>query len=186
MTPESVGRPKSTLAFGKHSGRHGLKKRYEELGYTLADKEIDKIYERFIKLADKKREIFDNDLLALLDDEKRVVRESYKLESINIMTGEYPIAVVKLKDKAPETAIGNGPVDAAYKAIEKATSISGKLLEYSIKAATIGKDAIGEAFVSVDFNGSIVVGTASSTDVIEASTKAYLDAINKYVSIHKQ
>ncbi|GAI36014.1 unnamed protein product, partial [marine sediment metagenome] len=188
MTPEIVGVPKSSLVLGKHSGRHGLSKRYEELGYTLSKQELDNVYKRFIVLTEKKKEIFDNDLLAILEDEAKLVPERFKLEYLQTTSGNstVPTATVKLKEGERvmlDSATGDGPIDALYKTIDRITGTPGKLLEYSISALTTGKDALGEVLVRVDFEKKIVSGRASATDIIEASARAYLNALNKAVSM---
>ena len=184
MTPESIGLTKSKLVLGKHSGRHAFSKRLEDLGIKLNNVNLDKAFIRFKKLADMKKEIFDEDLEAIVEDEIAKVEEVYKLEYIQTTTGNQtlPTATIKLKKGnqiIQDAAIGDGPVDATYKAIERITGIPGKLISYSIRAVTGGKDAIGEVVVKVSFNGEMVTGKGASTDVIEASAKAYLNAVNK-------
>ncbi|MGA9364816.1 MAG: 2-isopropylmalate synthase [Bacteroidota bacterium] len=184
MTPETVGIKHSTLVLGKHSGRHGLKKRYSELGYDLSAEELDKAYETFCAIADQKKEIFDEDLIAILEDEVANVEGVYHLENIHVSSGNtvQPTATIKLRrgnETFLDSATGDGPVDATYKAIKRITGVLGKLTEYSIKSVSFGDDAIGEVFVRVDFDGVLFNGRAVSTDVIVGSAKAYLEALNR-------
>jgi len=184
MTPESVGIKERALIVGKHSGRHALRKRYETMGYQLSKEELERAYLLFKNLADKKKTVFDEDLIALLRDESSEVPETFSLEYIQTISGPVPTATVKLTQKGEsiiDSATGDGPVDAAYKAIDRITKIPGTLLDYSISSVSRGKDAIGEVFVRVVFGGGFVVGKAASTDVIEASVKAYLNALNKAI-----
>ncbi|MBI3121970.1 MAG: 2-isopropylmalate synthase, partial [candidate division NC10 bacterium] len=187
MTPESVGVPKSRLVLGKHPGRHAFKKRLEELGIELADDDLNKAFVRFKALCDRKKEVFDEDLLALVEEEVMAPAETYTLEHLQFTSGTniVPTATVRLKmqdEVSQESGWGDGPVDAAYKAIDLITKIPGKLLEYNLRAVTGGKDAMGEVTVAVEMDGQRVVGRGSSTDVIEASVRAYLHAINKVVA----
>jgi len=185
MTPESVG-VTQRLVLGKHSGRHAIRKRLSDLGYDLSDEELNKAFFRFKALADKKKEVFDDDLIALVEDQVSAVPETFVLEYLQFTsgTGIIPTAMVRLRqeDKVlQETGWGDGPVDAAYRAIDAITGISGKLKDYSIRAVTGGKDALGEVMVTVEANGRTVVGRGTSTDVVEASVRAYVNAINKVI-----
>jgi len=187
MTPESVGVPKSQLVLGKHSGRHGFKKRLEELGLDLGEEDLNKAFGRFKDLCDRKKEVFDEDLLALVEDELLTSGHGYSLEHLQFTSGTniVPTATVRLRmqdETFQESGWGDGPVDAAYKAIDLITKVPGKLLEYQIRALTAGKDALGEVTAAVEIDGRRIVGRGSSTDVIEASVRAYLNAINKVVT----
>jgi len=187
MTPESVGVPKSQLVLGKHSGRHAFKKRLEELGVELGDDDLNKAFVRFKALCDRKKEVFDEDLLTLVEEEVMTRTETYTLEHLQFTSGTniVPTATVRLKmhdEVYQESGWGDGPVDAAYKAIDLITKIPGKLLEYQLRAVTGGKDAMAEVTVAVEMDGQRVVGRGSSTDVIEGSVRAYLHAINKVVA----
>jgi len=186
MTPESVGVPKSQLVLGKHSGRHAFKKRLEELGADLSEEDLNKAFGRFKDLCDRKKEVFDEDLLALVEDEVLASNQGYSLEHLQFTSGTniVPTATVRLRmqdETYQESGWGDGPVDAAYKAIDLITKVPGKLLEYQIRAITAGKDALGEVTATVEVDGRRIVGRGSSTDVIEASVRAYLNAINKVV-----
>jgi 2-isopropylmalate synthase len=187
MTPESVGVPKSQLILGKHSGRHAFKKRLEELGVELSEEDLNKAFGRFKDLCDRKKEVFDEDLLALVEDELLTSHQGYTLEHLQFTSGTniVPTATVRLRmqdETYQESGWGDGPVDAAYKAIDLMTKVPGRLLEYQIRAITAGKDALGEVTAVVEVNGQRIVGRGSSTDVIEASVRAYLNAINKVVA----
>ena len=192
MTPESVGVSKSSIVLGKHSGRAGLRARCEALGFDLPEDEIKRVYESFIDLADKKKEVTDEDLAALVEDVLNLVEEVYRLEYLQTTSGNKTeaTATVRLARNGGESIldsnVGDGPVDAAYKAIERITGYSGTLLEYSVNAVTIGKDSMGEALVKVKFEDNIVGGRGLSTDVVEASAKAYLNALNRWFSINKR
>ncbi len=184
MTPESVGILQSALVLGKHSGRHALAKQYAKLGYELCKKDLDKAYTEFKQLADKKKDIYDADLMAILQDKIEEIPEVYEMMSMQVISGSRlsPTATVQLKKGdaiLEDSAVGDGPVDAAYKAIDRLTEMPGKLLHYTINAVTIGKDAMGEVLVQVECGGDEYSGRAASTDVIEASAKAYLNAINR-------
>ncbi|MCP4878157.1 MAG: 2-isopropylmalate synthase, partial [Gammaproteobacteria bacterium] len=187
MTPESIGLGGSRMVLGRHTGRHGFVDRCKQLGFKLTRQEIEHAYERFLEIADKKKEVFDEDLTVLINDEIRIVEQIYKLEYLHVAcgTGTLPTASVKIKtkyDTKQAAACGDGPVDAAYEAIREATGLSPKLENYSIRAVTSGKEALGEATVRITENGKIFIGRGISTDIIESSAKAYIDAINRMVS----
>jgi 2-isopropylmalate synthase len=187
MRPEDVGSPKSEVILTARTGRAGLRHRLQELGYTLSKEEIDQVYQRFLQIADRKKEVFDEDLTAIIGDGIRVVEQVYVLEYLHVTsgTGTLPTASVKMRAKDGTkiaVALGDGPVDAAYEAIRQAIGMTPKLEEYSIRAVTSGKDALGEATVRIRENGRTFIGRGVSTDIIEASAKAYVDAINRMVA----
>jgi 2-isopropylmalate synthase len=184
MTPQSVGIKHSMLVLGKHSGRHALKQRYTDLGYTLPPEELERAYTAFCAIADQKKEVADEELVAILEDRVTSPEDYYHLEELHVSTGTRvrPTATIELRrgnEKFVDSATGDGPVDAAYRAIERITGISGKLTEYVLKSVSYGHDTIGEAFVRVDFDGVLFNGRAASTDVITGSVKAYLEALNR-------
>ena len=153
----------------------------------VGDNAVEDAFVRFKALCDRKKEIFDEDLLALVEDELLADSETYALDHLQFTSGTnlVPTATVRLRvhdDLHQESGWGDGPVDAAYKAIDLITKIPGRLLEYQLRAITSGKDAQGEVTVTVEMDGQRIVGRGSSTDVIEASVRAYLNAINKVVS----
>ena len=188
MTPESIGLGSSRMVLGRHTGRHGFVDRCKQLGFKLTEAEIEQAYQRFLEIADKKKEVFDEDVAAIINDEIRVVVEKiYELEYLHVVsgTGTLPTASVKIKTKGEvkqAAACGDGPVDAAYQAIREAAGQSPKLESYSIRAVTGGKEALGEATVKITDDGRTYIGRGVSTDIIEASAKAYIDAINRMVS----
>ena len=187
MRPETIGLAESRVVLTARTGRHGLRHRLEEMGYTLSKEELEKTYERFLAVADKKKEVFDEDLAAIISDEIYVVDHVYELEYLHVAsgTGTLPTASVKMKIKneiKQAAACGDGPVDAAYEAIRQAIGLSPKLENYAIRAVTGGKDALGEATVRITEDGRVFTGRGISTDIIEASAKAYVDAINRMVA----
>jgi 2-isopropylmalate synthase len=184
MAPQDVGLESSEIVLTARSGRHALRHRLEELGYHLSKEELDKAYDRFLEIADKKKEVFDEDLIAIAGDEIRQVPEKYKLDYLHTVsgTGTVPSATVRLRIDGREvlqTACGDGPVDAAYLAIQEATQAGVKVEEYAIRAVTSGSQALGEVSVRVSREGRSSKGRGISTDVIEASAKAYVDALNR-------
>lgn len=185
MTPESIGLSQGNLVLGKHSGRHAVKNRFEELGYKLNDEELNRAYQRFIELADKKKEVIDSDLEAIVRDETYDFADYYQLDYLHVSTGNstIPTATIRLKLKddslVQEASCGDGPIDAIYKAIDRISGIPVKLADYTIKAVTSGQDALGEVVVKIKENGNAYVGRGLSTDIIEASTLAYIHALNK-------
>lgn len=183
MTPESVGLTASALVLGKHSGRHAFKKRLDELGYDLNDEMLNRAFERFKALADLKKEVYDEDLDAIVTDEARC-EERYKLEHITVTCGSFAVATatvqMEIDGKTVRTAeLGDGPVDSAFKAIKKLTKSKAKLTQYNVGSITGGTDAQGEVTVRVEEDAQTVVGKGSSTDIIVASAKAYIHALNR-------
>jgi 2-isopropylmalate synthase len=190
MKPEDVGLPKTNIVLGKLSGRHAFKKRVKALGYELPDEEFEHTFSQFKLLADKKKEIYDQDIEALICDEKSEVPHIYELESLSINCGPVPIASIRLrvgKDKIiADSTKGDGPIDAIFNTIDLLSGIKGTLLDYNVRSVTSGKDALGEASVDVEVEGNTYKGRAVSTDTIEASAKAYLNAINKVAIKHRR
>lgn len=187
MRPEEVGLSESKLVLGKHSGRHAFQDRLKRLGYSLSASEVDRAFEQFKNLADRKKFIYDEDLGTIVEEEFAEAPETWRFVSLHIVSGTQilPTATIKLRLKAGsfiQTASGDGPVDACCKAIDKITKMKGDLVDYSIQAVTKGKDAFGEVTLRVKSKGKVVIGKAASTDVIEASAKAYLNAINKLIN----
>lgn len=186
LKPSDVGVEKTKLVLGKHSGRHAFRERLKKLNFHLTEAEVNKTFEEFKKLADKKKEVFDEDLVAIVEDSVRTVTERYHLDYLQVSSGTniIPKAAIKLKynTKTIEAvSAGDGPVDACYKAIDKATGIKGRLLNYSLRAITGGKDALGDVTIRIKAKGEVITGRGSSTDIIEASAKAYLNAINRLI-----
>jgi len=184
MTPESVGIPTNRLVLGKHSGRHALGKKLAELGYKLTRPELDKVYSRFIEIADQKKEIFDEDLIAIAHEGMKEIPETYRLKVLQATAGSQKpsTATVTLQKAGADMvacAVGDGPVAATYNAIDLITNFRGRLVDYAIRSVSRGRDAMGEVFVHVDFGGRTFTGKAASTDVVDASAMAYLHAVNK-------
>jgi 2-isopropylmalate synthase len=194
IRPEEVGSPKSEVILTARTGRAGLKHRLEELGYALNKDELEQVYLKFLDVADKKKEVFDEDLAVLIGQEIRSVMNTYDLQYLHVAcgTGTLPTASVRVKVKdvaEPITAAacGDGPIDAAYEAIRIATGKSPKLENFALKAITGGKEALGEATVKIlDEQNRRFTGRGVSTDIIEASAKAYVDAINRMVATKNQ
>ncbi len=188
MKPEDVGRSGSDIVLGRHSGRHALKAKLRDLGISYYEDMFEEIYRKFLQIADKKKNVHEEDLIALFADmgidENRMI---YTLKNVQIVAGDntIPTATVcieKGRKEYVELSIGNGPIDAAFKAIEKIIGIYGMTLEeFSINAVTSGKDAIGEANISISIGNERYNGHGVDTDIVVAAVKAYLNAINKFV-----
>jgi len=183
MTPEKVGIMSNRLVMGKHSGRHAFRQRLEELGFEFSDDELDKAFKRFKELADKKKEIFDEDLETLVMDEIIKIPRKYSLKYINITSGTEVMPTASVQMEVDGTLVrdaefGDGPVDATFKTISKLTGTKSKLLLFSINAITSGTDAQGEVRVRVEEDGLEVSGFGAHTDVLVASALAYIDALN--------
>jgi 2-isopropylmalate synthase len=190
MTPESVGLSASALVLGKHSGRHAFKKRLEELGHELDDEMMNRAFVRFKTLADLKKEVFDEDLDALVADESRE-EEKFKLDHLSVSCGSFAVATATVQmeiNGQPVRAaeLGDGPVDATLKAIRKLTKTKAKLEHFHVGSITGGTDAQGEVTMRVSEGKHIVVGKGSSTDIVEASAKAFVHALNRLSSRQKR
>jgi 2-isopropylmalate synthase len=184
MTPESVGLKASALVLGKHSGRHAFKKRLEDLGFDLDDENLNKAFTRFKALADLKKEVYDEDLEAIVADEVMRKNEKYKLSHITVTCGSFAVATATVQmeidgEQVRTAELGDGPVDATLKAIKQLSKTDAKLVQYNVGSITGGTDAQGEVTVRVADGERTVVGRGSSTDIIEASAKAYIDALNR-------
>ncbi len=204
MDPHDVGWGETELPLTKHSGRHAMVKRLEHLGYTLTDAETEHVFRRFKEVGDRKKFVYDDDLAALIEDSSLGAPESYELEYFHVTSGTttVPTATVRLRKLAPangsgdpgdpgdpgetmqDSAPGNGAVDAAMKAIDRILGRQGHLAEYHVQAVTGGKDALGEVTLKVDFgDGKLITGKGASTDVIEASARAYLHAVSRVLPL---
>jgi 2-isopropylmalate synthase len=184
MRPESIGLVKTHLVLGKHSGRHAFRDRLKDMGYDLADADLNKAFERFKRLADQKKEVFDEDLEAIVSDEMQQIQEVYVLKHLHgeSGTGITPTATVELEVNgrtAKQTGQGDGQVDAVYRTIAALTGTKSKLEAYLVKGITGGTDALGEVTVKVEEDGKRVAGHGADTDIIVASAKAYVNALNK-------
>lgn len=187
MDAESVGLTESKLVLGKHSGRHAFEEKLKSLKYQLSKAEIDKAFVRFKALADKKKEIFDEDLETILADEARVISAKYKLDYMNVTTSldGVPTATIRLKTDDSEiidAGIGVGSVDAVFKTIDDMVEAEYKLMDYIVKAVTGGTDALGEVTVKIKGkNDEVYTGRGAALDIVEASAKAYINAVNKLI-----
>ena len=184
MRPESIGLGQMQLVMGKLSGRHAFRQRLEDAGYKLTDDEVNQAFERFKRLADQKKEIFEEDLEAIVSEQIRRIPERYVLKALFAQsgTGQVPTATVELEidgQVMKQTGTGDGPVDAAYRTIAAMTGTKSRLLQYVVKAITGGTDAQGEVSVRVEETGKTASGNGADTDIIVASAKAYLNALNK-------
>jgi len=185
MKPESIGLKSNRMVLGRHSGRAGFKDRIIKLGFVPKDEELESAYQRFLEIADRKKEIFDEDLTALFTEESRKSdQDIYQLENFEITTGSNtsPSAKIQIKIKdqtKTETAMGDGPVDSLFKAIDQATGTNPLLSRLVISPVTEGADAMAEASVTLELDGKRVVGKASSTDIMEACAVSYIDALNR-------
>jgi 2-isopropylmalate synthase len=184
MTPETVGILKSSIVLGKLSGRHAFRERLKELGFRLSESDLELAFNQFKQLADKKREIFDEDIESIVVEEILRVPHRYKLVYINVVAGNVtvPTATVQMEVDGhllQEAGFGDGPVDATFKTIKKITRTKSKLLQFAINAITSGTEALGEVTVKLEEKGYTVIGQGADTDVIVASAKAYINALNK-------
>jgi len=184
MNPEDVGIPSNKIILGKHSGRHAFRKRLEEYDYFLSDKDFEMAFKKFKDLADVKKYVFDEDIEAIISEEFMRSTDFYKLISANFTSGTdmHPVATIRIQMDGIEKTVsehGDGPVDAAYKAISKATGENPKLLDYSVGSITGGTDALGAVNVRIEEDGVISQGYGTNTDIVIASAKAFINALNK-------
>jgi 2-isopropylmalate synthase len=191
MKPESVGISKSSLVLGKHSGRHAFRERIEELGYTLDDKELNLTFKRFKALSDMKKYIYDEDIEMIIMDEIYKIPERYKLVYLNVNCGNttIPTATVRLEVDGTvyqDVDFGDGPVDATYKIIKKIVKTNSNLEKFSVNSITKDMDAQGEVFVKLSEKGLVAIGKGADTDIIVASAKAYINALNRLEYVKKK
>jgi 2-isopropylmalate synthase len=187
MRPEDVGIKESKLVMGKHSGRHALKQKYQELGFDLSAAELEKAYTLIKKVADKKKEVFDEDLIVTVRDALRISPPVYKLKYIQSTGGNQIVATAtilleKEGTTLQDSATGDGPVEAVLNAVNRITGVEGKLVEYTVRSVTGGADAVGEVFMKVDFGKASFIGKAASLDIVDATARAYIDAVNKMIN----
>jgi 2-isopropylmalate synthase len=191
MDPRSVGVPSSSLVLGKLSGRHAFKERLLELGYALDEAMLTHAFKAFKELADKKKEIADRDIQSLISEEMRTASEVYHLEHVGVSCGNHsiPTATVRLigpnKEMLEDASLGTGPVDAVYKAINRLVRVPNVLTEYSVNSITEGIDALGEVLIRIESNGVTYTGRGADTDIIVASAKAYMNALNRLLIVRK-
>ena len=189
MSPESVGIQNNSIVLGKHSGRHAFEERLRSLGHELSTVQINEMFVRFKDLADRKKTVFDRDIEALVGHKPVEMFEHYQLTEHHVVSGTQGPAMASVRlgtadDKTPisQAAVGDGPVDAVFNAIDAALGFAVTLKDYQLKAVTSGQDALGEATAWVESDNQVFVGRGLSTDVVEASARAYLNAINKMVA----
>jgi 2-isopropylmalate synthase len=185
MRPEDVGISRSNLVLGKHSGRHAFRERVQQLGFSLDDDELNRAFMEFKKLADRKKEMFDADIEAIVMNSEDHGNGPWQLEELHITAGTGAIAAgaVRLKHAdgriVNEAAVGDGPIEASFKSLERATGVALELQNFEVRSVTMGEDAQGEVTVTVEYNGQSHRGHGISTDIVEAGALAYLDVINR-------
>jgi 2-isopropylmalate synthase len=191
MDPKWVGIPSSSLVLSKVSGRHAFKERLSELGYTLSEEDLNRAFQGFKTLADKKKDVTDRDIESLIAEELRTVTEVYHLDHVEVSCGDHniPTATVRLigpdGQSLADAALGTGPVDAVYKAINRIVGIPNRLTEFTVKSITEGIDAIGEVLIRIESEGATYTGRGAATDIIVASAKAYMNALNRLLAAKK-
>lgn len=185
MDAEAIGLTENQIVLGKHSGRNAFRTRLKELGFELSDTELNKAFVKFKEVADKKKEISDWDLEAIANDETQQAPDLFRLELVQVTCGDRssPTATVTLRtpngEELTDAAIGTGPVDAVYKAINRVVDIPNRLIEFSVQSVTAGIDAIGEVTIRLKHNDKVYSGRAANTDIIVASAQAYVNAMNR-------
>ncbi len=185
IRPEDVGIRDYKLVLTARSGRSALRHQLKQMGYELPEEKFERVYQRFLNVADRKKEVTSEDLTTIVEVELTKVPETFSFFSLQTMSGNtiLPMASVTLfreEDKLTESSIGNGPVDAVFRCIEKIVKKTAKLHDYDLKAVTTGTDALAEAMVRVEIDGTLYSGIGTSPDVIEASARAYINAFNRY------
>jgi len=191
MDPRWVGVPSSSLVLSKVSGRHAFKERLSELGYSLSEEDLNRAFQDFKVLADKKKDITDRDIESLVAEELRTTTEVYHLDHVEVSCGDHNIPTATVRLVGPDgqvladAALGAGPVDAVYKAINRIVGIPNKLTEFTVKSITEGIDAIGEVLIRIESDGVTYTGRGAATDIIVSSAKAYMNALNRLLAAKK-
>ena len=191
IDPKMVGVPASSLVLGKLSGRHAFKERLAEMGYSLSDEDLNRAFKAFKELADKKKKITDRDIESLVAEELRSVSEVYRLDRLQVTCGDRGIPTATVRLISPDgkvlvdAALGTGPVDAVCKAIDRLVGVPNTLTEFSVKSVTEGIDAIGDVLIRIESNNITYTGRGADTDIIVASAKAYMNALNRLLSAKK-
>lgn len=191
MDPKLVGIPSSALVLSKVSGRHAFKERLSELGYALSEEALNRAFQRFKELADKKKEITDRDIESLIAEELRTVTEAFHLDHVEVSCGDHslPTATVRLIGpdgrSLADAALGTGPVDAVYKAINRIVGIPNRLTEFTVQSITEGIDAIGEVLIRIESEDITYTGRGAATDIIVASARAYMNALNRLLAARR-
>jgi len=192
MDPRTVGIPASSLVLGKLSGRHAFKEHLAELGYSLSEEDFNRAFAAFKELADKKKGITDRDIESLIAEEQRTVSEVYHLDRVQVSCGDrgIPTAAVRLISPGgkalADASLGTGPVDAVYKAINRIVGVPNRLTEFTVKSVTEGIDAIGEVLIRIESEGVTYTGRGANTDIVVASAKAYMNALNRLLAARKK
>jgi len=184
MSPDAIGKDHNEIVLGRHSGISGFKKRVRQLGFKLTTEEFKKIYPIFLKTADSKTEIFDEDIIAMVNDELGKKTDTMRMKYFSILSGNSGISTATVEidtgdGTKQEAAVGDGPVSAIFNAIDRVTGMHAVLDEFHIQAVSPGRQAIGEASVLINVDGKKFTGKGASTNIMEASAKAYLNALNK-------
>ena len=191
MDPRTIGIPASGLVLGKLSGRHALRERLAEMGYSLSEEDLGRVFTAFKELADKKKEVTDRDIQSLIAEEQRTVSEVYHLGQLQVTCGDSGIPTASVRLIGPEgqvladAALGTGPIDAVYKVINRIVDVPNKLTEFTVKSVTEGIDAIGEVLIRIESEGVTYTGRGADTDIIVASAKAYINALNRLLAARK-
>jgi 2-isopropylmalate synthase len=190
MKPETIGLASNKLVMGKHSGRHAFRERLKDLGYELSDEDLNRLFKKFKELADKRKEILDEDIEALIAEEILRVPDKYKLDYLNVVSGTVavPTATVKLQvdgKEAQGAGFGVGPIDATFNTIAKMTGSRSKLMRFSVSSISGGMDAQGEVTVRLKENGLVALGKGTDPDIITASAKAYINGLNRLEYLKK-
>ena len=192
IDPKAVGIPSHSLVLGKLSGRHAFRERLAELGYSLDEADFNRAFSAFIELADKKKEITDRDIESLVAEEQRTVTEVYHVDRVQVTCGDRGIPTAAIRLIGPDgqlladAALGTGPVDAVYKAINRIVGVPNSLTEFTVKSITEGIDAIGEVLIRIESEGISYTGRGADTDIIVASAKAYMNALNRLLAARKK
>ena len=192
IDPRTVGIPASSLVLGKLSGRHAFKERLAELGYSLGETDFNRVFLAFKELADKKKKVTDKDIESLVAEELRTVTEVYHLDRVQVSCGDRGIPTASVVLIAPDgqplsdAALGAGPVDAVCKAINKVVGVPNNLTEFTVKSVTEGIDAIGEVLIRIESDGVTYTGRGADTDIIVASAKAYMNALNRLLATKRE
>jgi 2-isopropylmalate synthase len=196
MNPQDIGQGETQLVMGKHSGRHAFQKKLAALGYELPEAEQQELFRRFKALTDKKKQVSDQDIQSLVEDEIYRFDDAYELVHYHVSSagGAPSTATVGVATKSGaaagrvtrEAAVGQGPIEALYRALQRATGVEAELRDYAIQSVGGGSDAQGEVRCSIAHQGQVLVGSGVSTDILEASALAYLHALNKAAALQAQ
>jgi 2-isopropylmalate synthase len=186
MRPDDVGYVGTNLVLGKHSGRHAFRDRVKHLGYELDDSLVQEVFDEFIALADKKKDVYDSDIIALIESHIGESQDQWSLERFHTVAGTdvLPTATLEMRREGSDevlrdAATGDGPVDAIFRALERVMGIEAVLTDYQVRSISSGKDAQGEVMVEIKVNDRIFHGKGVSTDIVAASARAYLKALNR-------